>query len=484
MVHRGSHVGVVSSPDGPQPPTTVQRAVPTRFGGKVGPAHASQGEGVREMAAFTPSLPKNGGEGGERRRLEASWVRKAARFVRRVKDSKFNFQRAVSPFMGDRVKHPFIWGLLLFLIAGRVGRAETQPPPPTATNLWVATFPGYQNSSSSTPAVALDGTVYVGTFLGDFMAYTAEGGFKWTFKAGREIKSSPAIADDGTVYFGSRDRNFYALIPGGALKWKFATGAWVDSSPAIASDGTVYFGGWDGFFYALHPDGSLKWKLKIGAIVDSSPAIAWDGTVYFGAHDKNLYALNADGTVRWKFATGGVLVSSPALGAAGTIYVTSMDGNLYAVNPDGSERWRYRSGSTTESSPIVTDQGDICLGRQADTVLIAPDGRMRWNCGMPVAVDVSAATVKGSFFFSHPWRKVIATLSAKPTWERWVWTTSELGDNASSSLTVSDTGDIYVCAGFQLYAIRPPVELGSPARSPWPMFRANPRHTGRAGPSQ
>ena len=479
MVHRGSHVGVVSSPDGPRPPRTVQRAVPTRFGGKVGPAHASQGEGVREMVAFTPSLPRNGGEGGERRRLEASWVRKAARFVRRVKDSKFNFQRAVSPFMGDRVKHPFIWGLLLFLIAGRVGRAETQPPPPTATNLWVVTFPGYQNSSSSTPAVAPEGTVYVGTFLGDFMAYTPGGGFKWTFKAGREIKSSPAIADDGTVYFGSRDRNFYALTPGGALKWKFATGAWVDSSPAIASNGTVYFGGWDGFFYALNPDGSLKWKLKIGAIVDSSPAIAWDGTVYFGAHDKNLYALNPDGTVRWKFATGGVIVSSPALGAAGTLYVTSMDGNLYAVNPDGSERWRYHSGSTTESSPVVGASGKIGLGMNTLFAVISPDGKKLWHAGSALPVEVAAAALPDRFYACLAWR----TVRAMAADDAGFWS-ADLSSNVSASPTLTPSGILYVCAGFQLYAIRPPVELGSPTQSPWPMFRANPRHTGCAGLSQ
>ena len=383
--------------------------------------------------------------------------------------------------MGDRVKHPFIWGLLLFLIAGRVGRAETQPPPPTATNLWVVTFPGYQNSSSSTPAVAPDGTVYVGTFHGDFMAYTAEAGFKWTFKAGREIKSSPAIADDGTVYFGSRDRNFYALTPSGALKWKFATGAWVDSSPAIASDGTVYFGGWDGFFYALNPDGSLKWKLKIGAIVDSSPAIALDGTVYFGAHDKNLYALNPDGTVRWKFATGGVIVSSPALGAAGTLYFTSLDGNLYAVNPDGSERWRFHTGSNMESSPVIGAEDHLCLGLVQYTIFLDRDGRDRMRNGTPVTIAVSAAAGGDRFYFSQPWRHIVAMKADETEWQRQLWQSPELGDNASSSLTVSDTGDIYVCAGYQIYAIRPPGELGSPARNPWPMFRANPGHTGRMG---
>lgn len=371
--------------------------------------------------------------------------------------------------------------LALVVAAGWTGRLGAQTPPPAATNLWTAVFPGYQNTSSSTPAVAPDGTIYTGTWLGCFMAYTPEGATRWSFKAGREIQSSPAIADDGTIYFGSRDRKFYALTPAGKLKWSFATGAWVDSSPAIAADGTVYFGGWDKFFYVLNPDGTLKWKTAVGAIVDSSPAIAADGTVYFGAHDKKLYALHPDGSVRWTFPTGGPIISSPAIGADGTIYFSSVDGNLYAVNPDGSERWRYHTGGMTESSPIVTEEGDICIGQQQFTMAITSDGRQRWQCGMNAPIDVSAAAVAGRCYFSVPWRTVRAAVSGEPfLWERRLWD-ADLKNNADSSLTVSPDGNIYVCAGFQLYAIRPPGELPPPAKSPWPMFRANPRHTGRAG---
>ena len=85
------------------------------------------------------------------------------------------------------------------------------------------------------------------------MAITPQGKSKWTFKAGREIKSSPAVADDGTIYFGSRDRRIFTPShPMAGLKWTFPTGAWIDSSPAIGADGTIYFGSWDPNFYALN----------------------------------------------------------------------------------------------------------------------------------------------------------------------------------------------------------------------------------------
>jgi hypothetical protein len=34
---------------------------------------------------------------------------------------------------------------------------------------------------------------------------------KWTFTTGSSVWSSPAIAEDGTVYVGSLDKNVYAL---------------------------------------------------------------------------------------------------------------------------------------------------------------------------------------------------------------------------------------------------------------------------------
>ena len=370
--------------------------------------------------------------------------------------------------------------LALVVSAGWAFMAGAQTPLPAASNLWVAVFPGYQNSSSSTPAIAPDGTIYAGSWLGYFLAYAPDGRLKWSFKTGLEIKSSPAIADDGTIYFGSRDRKFYALTPAGKLKWLFPTGAWVDSSPAIAADGAVYFGGWDKFFYALNPDGSLKWKMSVGAIVDSSPAIATNGTVYFGAHDKKFYALNADGSVRWTFLTGGAIVSSPAIGADGAVYFSSVDGNLYALNPDGSERWRCHTGGTTESSPVINADGDICIGNGNATAFITKDGREQWQCGSPVPMDLSAAAVAGSFYLSVPYRTVRAFPSAEPSWEHRLWE-ADMVDNATSSLTLGGGGILYVCAAFRLYAIRPPGELPPEAAGPWPMFRANPRHTGRAG---
>src|ERR1700722_10874994 len=85
------------------------------------------------------------------------------------------------------------------LTAQLVCRAQS-----AATNLWMLKLANYDSDSS--PALALDGTIYQATFDGKLVAVTPQGEIKWAFKTPLEIKSSPAIADDGMIYFGARDR--------------------------------------------------------------------------------------------------------------------------------------------------------------------------------------------------------------------------------------------------------------------------------------
>jgi len=68
------------------------------------------------------------------------------------------------------------------------------------------------------------------------------------------VRSGPAIAADGTVYVGSLDRKLYAINQDGSLKWIFTTGNYLNSSsPAIDADGTVYVGSFDHKLYAFGP---------------------------------------------------------------------------------------------------------------------------------------------------------------------------------------------------------------------------------------
>jgi outer membrane protein assembly factor BamB len=355
----------------------------------------------------------------------------------------------------------------LYLSAQLIGHAQT------ATNLWTLPLGNYAGESS--PAIAPDGTIYQATFDGRLLAVTPQGRLKWTCRAGREIESSPAIADDGTIYFGSRDRKFYAVTPEGRLKWTFATGAWIDSSPAIGADGTVYFGSWDTNFYALNPDGSVKWEFATGGIIVSSPAIGTDGTIYFGSHDKKFYALKPDSKLRWSFTTGGQIISSPAIGRDGTVYFTALDGNLYALRADGTERWRLHTGGATESSPVVDKDGNVYVSVNECLFSFTREGTNRWAwCGALDNTGAVAIAADGLVYFPKPWR-ALSALKPDGT-EQWlagtIW-------NISSSPIIGNDGTIYVRDARCLYAINSTNSLAPPAKSSWPMWRANARHTGQ-----
>ncbi len=119
----------------------------------------------------------------------------------------------------------------------------------------------------------------------------------WSALSSDAGNAAPAVADDGTVYVGNGDG--LRAIDGatGNVKWLFKT-ANVSSSPAIGGDGTVFFGVDDGTFYAVKPDGTVRFKLSPGPSFNSgskpisaSPAIAGDGSLYVTVDDGYLYKI-------------------------------------------------------------------------------------------------------------------------------------------------------------------------------------------------
>ena len=189
----------------------------------------------------------------------------------------------------------------------------------------------------------------------------------WEFDTGYDygVHSSPAIGLDGTVYVGSHDSSLYAINgKTGAKLWEFGTANIVFSSPAIGSDGTVYVGSQDRKIYAINGKTGVKlWEFETGVFpvkpsIPLSPAIGSDGTVYVGSLDKKLYALNGQD---WGQAMGvwngsSVHNPSPAIGSDGT-GVGSGDNKLYALKSNSlglaeiplAEVWRWRARIPAES---------------------------------------------------------------------------------------------------------------------------------------
>jgi outer membrane protein assembly factor BamB len=331
-------------------------------------------------------------------------------------------------------------------------------------------------SNYSSPAIAPDGTIYVGSQDDYVYALNPDGTLKWRYLTGDVVRSSPAIAADGTIYVGSYDNRLYALNPDGTLKWSYLTGGNVSSSPAIAADGTIIFGSSDNRIYALNPDSTLRWSYVTAGAVYSSPSIAPDSTIYCGSDDNYLYALTAEGTLKWRYAAAGNIETSPAIAADGTAYFGSFDDALYALNPDSTLKWTFHTSGQVRSSPAIAPDGTICFG-STDNYFYAlnPDGTLRWWYMTGDNVNSSPAiSSNGTIYFGSDDNYLYA-LGADSVLT-WSYPTAF---NIESSPTIGPDGTVYF-VGYDgyLYALRGTSPL---AGSAWPKFRHDIKNTGRSG---
>jgi PKD repeat protein len=108
---------------------------------------------------------------------------------------------------------------------------------------------GYGGSGNNAVTIATDGTLYIAGHI--IYALYPNGTVRWqfTFSSNEYVDHScPAISEDGTIYVGTNigeggGGNIVALNPDGTEQWRQTiANDWVDSSPAIGSDGTVYIG--------------------------------------------------------------------------------------------------------------------------------------------------------------------------------------------------------------------------------------------------
>ncbi|MCX6356187.1 MAG: PQQ-binding-like beta-propeller repeat protein [Candidatus Aureabacteria bacterium] len=198
------------------------------------------------------------------------------------------------------------------------------------------------NAHPSSPAIDAGGRIFWGN--GDTKAvYALDYGSRsltWSYLTGGTLQSSPAIAPDGGVYIGSYDNNIYALNSTGTFRWSYLTTDNVYSSPAIDIYGMAYVGSEDNNLYAIGSTGTLSWSYAAGGDIDSSAAIGVDGRVYVGAKDTRMYALTPSGalywsysssSLAWSYAGGGSFNASPAIGPNGSVYVGCLDNNFYAL---------------------------------------------------------------------------------------------------------------------------------------------------------
>lgn len=358
---------------------------------------------------------------------------------------------------------------------------------------------------SSSPAMDVEGTLYVGVSLGTRPAtgrllaidpVSKQVKTAWPrlgFPTNEDIVGSPAISPDRTVYFGCYDGFLYALnADNGALKWKRRLGLFIRSSPALSADGSIIYIGSGGVsgdaasgdngLHAVRRDNTLLWTFKTKDEVESSPAIGADGTIYFGSSDNSIYAVNPDSTQKWVHPTGSSVISSPAIGADGTLYIGSYDGFFYALLPEkGDVKWQAEIGDVIHASPALGPDGTIYFGALNKNfyALNPANGTQRWSpisTGGPIFSSAAVRSDGVVIFGSDDGRvRAIKMENGRIEWAKFL--SSEAID---SSPVIARDGAIYIGSlDGNVYGF-----FGSGAKeslySHWPMFRHDTSHSGLA----
>jgi len=156
--------------------------------------------------------------------------------------------------------------------------------------------PDIYDFEDSTPVIRGDGSI-IAVGSASLVSISKLGNYMFATKPPDDMlrqSCSPAIGPDGAIYASADDR-FYRFSAAGFFEWGYDTGEYRDTSPAVAGDGTVLVPNGEGWgascLATVTPQGAWIWNLEVIDGMTSSPAIAADGTIYFGTTKSKLYAI-------------------------------------------------------------------------------------------------------------------------------------------------------------------------------------------------
>lgn len=178
---------------------------------------------------------------------------------------------------------------------------------PDGTEKWSI---NYGTWTASATAIGPDGTIYFSgetSTGGVLLAINPNGTVKWQKDLpAKAAQGGPAVAADGTIYLGGYEEKMIAYNPDGSEKWSYTAKGAIEVVPALDNDGNLYFGDINGFFHVVNSDGLNPYKVtKLGDEIHSSTAIGNDGTIYVAANVGDIGKVFALKTTATGLQTGG-----------------------------------------------------------------------------------------------------------------------------------------------------------------------------------
>lgn len=233
--------------------------------------------------------------------------------------------------------------------------AADQPPAPNAITVTSG------QSSTNTPLLGDDGTVYVASGDGFLRRFKLDGTVQSSVSLNGYLAGSPTIGSDGAVYVANLAGSFASVCPNGVPRFVIGMTT-TQSSPAITANETIIIAGNDGGIRAYDASGRQLWSSYASAAVVASVALdetdpsASAHRFYAADISGRVFALSLqDGHALWPapFRAAGGISASPAPGRM-ALYAADEAGTLYALDPaSGEEQWRFNGYSCDSSTADV-----------------------------------------------------------------------------------------------------------------------------------
>ena len=360
--------------------------------------------------------------------------------------------------------------------------------------LMLSSFKTMSGNILSSPAIADDGSIYIGSTDGRLYAFDNKGGLKWYYQSQGIITASPVIGDDGTIYIGSYDRNLYALNADGSLKWQVAMMTYIDTAPAIHPNGNIFMQA--NGLTIINSAGKILEQWPIYYFCSSnmaSPSISPQGEIYhtyqqayeYDSCGGRLSIHQSDGTTIASASAGSG--ASPAISADGTLYISNSyshyDSSYSDYNPKksrqltaytatGVKKWTtfFPESGGSLTSTVIADNNVIYMG--ADKFYALNDeGEILWSMATDhqdgFFTSTPAIATDGTIFVGASDQQLYA-INPDGT-KKWSFKTS---GTILSSPTISPDGHVVFGSNDgRLYILNS--DAGSLADAPWPMLGQN-----------
>jgi len=237
------------------------------------------------------------------------------------------------------------------------------------------------------PVVDRDGGTWVCSADGGLTRVDSQGQIqKPPFFRSRQKFDSPAVVVDGVLYVGSELGYLFAIdVAGerGLSKWNHAKDhgyvGIVRSAPIVTPDKMIIVAGQDECLYGIASAGTLAWKTQLQGQILGSPVTDRHGHIYIGLSQAPrgmgprgvLACLDGNShKVRWEYRTTAPVESTPVIGDDDLIYFGDNAGVVHAVNFSGKAQWTANVGSPVRSAGTILAPKRLAFGLDNDSLVV------------------------------------------------------------------------------------------------------------------